>query len=65
MEHAPLTERESQVLDLIAAGLSDREIGERLGISSSTASVHVRHARLKLGARNRAHAVALASPAYR
>jgi two-component system, NarL family, nitrate/nitrite response regulator NarL len=53
-----LTERESQVLALIAQGLSGPEIGERLYISSSTVKTHVKSVLEKLGAPDRAAAVA-------
>jgi two-component system nitrate/nitrite response regulator NarL len=53
-----LTERESQVLSLIARGLSGPEIGERLYISSSTVKTHVKSVLEKLGAPDRAAAVA-------
>ena len=55
---AELSPRESQVLALIAEGLSNREIGERLYISHKTASVHVSAILAKLGASNRAEAAA-------
>lgn len=55
-----LTERERQVLELVAAGLSNRQIGERLFISGKTASVHVSAILRKLGAANRAEAAHLA-----
>ena len=55
-----LTAREQQCLEFVANGLSDAQIAEKLSISWSTAHYHVEHARRKLGARNRAHAVALA-----
>jgi two-component system nitrate/nitrite response regulator NarL len=53
-----LTERESQVLALIAQGMSGPEIGERLFISSSTVKTHVKSVLEKLGAPDRAAAVA-------
>ena len=55
-----LTARERQCMEFVASGLSDAQIAERLGISWSTAHFHVERARRKLGARNRAHAVAVA-----
>ncbi|WP_394553896.1 AAA family ATPase [Agromyces sp. MMS24-JH15] len=51
-----LTARERQVLDLIAEGLSNRQIGERLFISGKTASVHVSAILRKLGASTRTEA---------
>jgi two-component system nitrate/nitrite response regulator NarL len=53
-----LTERESQVLRLIADGLSGPEIGEQLYISSSTVKTHVKSVLEKLGVSDRAAAVA-------
>ncbi|GAB3798800.1 LuxR family transcriptional regulator [Humibacter antri] len=55
-----LTDRERQVLDLIAQGLSNKQIGERLYISTKTASVHVSAILRKLGATSRTEAVYLA-----
>ncbi|GGH38944.1 helix-turn-helix transcriptional regulator [Microbacterium album] len=55
-----LTDRERQVLGLVASGLSNRQIGERLFISGKTASVHVSAILRKLGATNRAEAAHLA-----
>ncbi|WP_304439344.1 helix-turn-helix transcriptional regulator [Agromyces sp. NDB4Y10] len=54
---AELTSRERQVLELIAEGLSNRQIGERLYISGKTASVHVSAILRKLGASSRTEAV--------
>ncbi|KQM82092.1 hypothetical protein ASE68_01235 [Agromyces sp. Leaf222] len=51
-----LTARERQVLELIAEGLSNRQIGERLYISGKTASVHVSAILRKLGAATRTEA---------
>jgi DNA-binding NarL/FixJ family response regulator len=55
-----LTSREFDILELIADGYENHEIAERLVISTETVKSHVRHLRAKLGARNRAHAVAIA-----
>jgi len=57
----PLTPREAQVLRLVAAGMTNRAIGERLFISEKTASVHVSNILGKLGASGRTEAVAIAS----
>ena len=57
---ADLSQREQEVLALMAAGLSNEEIGEQLVISSSTARHHVSACIQKLGASNRAQASALA-----
>ncbi|QIM19165.1 AAA family ATPase [Leucobacter coleopterorum] len=48
-----LTPREQQVLDLVAEGLSNRQIGERLFISAKTVSVHVSAVLRKLGVSSR------------
>jgi ATP/maltotriose-dependent transcriptional regulator MalT len=49
-EAAPaITERQRQVVELIAAGCSNEEIGERLGISARTAKAHADVLRQKLG----------------
>jgi non-specific serine/threonine protein kinase len=55
-----LTPREREVLRLVAAGKTDSEIASTLFISRRTASEHVGNILLKLGARSRANAVALA-----
>ncbi|MEW6545019.1 MAG: LuxR C-terminal-related transcriptional regulator [Nitrospirota bacterium] len=48
----PLTPRERQVLQRVARGLSNREVGERLGISVRTAEVHRFNIMRKLRTRN-------------
>jgi DNA-binding NarL/FixJ family response regulator len=55
-----LTDREREVLALIAAGLNNREIAERLIISPATAKSHVSRILLKLDARDRAQLVVIA-----
>ena len=55
-----LTDRELEVLALLAEGLSNAEIAQHLTISTSTAKHHVRAIRSKLSAANRAEAVSLA-----
>jgi NarL family two-component system response regulator LiaR len=55
---ASLTDREADVLRLLARGLTDREIAEALVISPRTVGTHVSSILHKLGARNRAEAVA-------
>jgi DNA-binding NarL/FixJ family response regulator len=57
---ACLTRRERQILELVDAGLSNKEIAARLGIGAATVKNHVHNVIEKLGARNRTHAVALA-----
>ena len=53
------TPRELEVLQLVADGLVNREIGQRLFLSEETVKSHVRHLLAKLQARSRAHAVAV------
>ena len=45
----PLTQRQRQVVELIALGCSNEEVGERLGISARTAKAHCDVLRQKLG----------------
>jgi DNA-binding CsgD family transcriptional regulator len=54
-----LTEREREVLGMVAGGRGTSWIAMELGVSSSTVETHVRHVLEKLGARNRAHAISL------
>ena len=51
-----LTARERQVLGLVAGGFSNREIGEKLGITTGTAKAHVERVIGKLGAADRTQA---------
>jgi DNA-binding NarL/FixJ family response regulator len=55
-----LTEREREVLALVARGLSNDQIAKRLTISPATAKTHVSRAMVKLGCRDRAQLVVLA-----
>lgn len=54
----PLTEREEETLNLISAGLTNKEIAGYLGISQNTVKTHVRHILEKLHLRNRTEAAA-------
>ena len=56
----PLTDREQEILALIAAGLTNREIGEKLSISPQTVKKHSGNIYGKLSARTRTEAVARA-----
>jgi DNA-binding NarL/FixJ family response regulator len=55
-----LTDREREVMVLVAEGLSNDEIAARLVISPATAKTHVSRAMVKLGARDRAQLVVYA-----
>ena len=55
-----LTNREREIVGLVALGLSNDEIAEELVISTATARTHVSRAMLKVGARDRAQLVVLA-----
>jgi PAS domain S-box-containing protein len=60
VEREPLSEREKEVLELLAGGANNNEVADELGISPETVRNHTRNARRKLGARSRSHAIALA-----
>jgi DNA-binding NarL/FixJ family response regulator len=55
-----LTEREREIVTLVAAGMSNDEIAEHLVVSPATAKTHVSRAMTKLGLRDRAQLVVLA-----
>ena len=55
-----VSQREREVLDLVAAGRTNRQIADALYISHKTASVHVTHLLCKLGVASRIEAAALA-----
>ena len=55
-----LTERECEVLRLVAAGMSNGEIADHLRISPATAKTHVAHLLTKLDARDRVQLVIIA-----
>jgi len=55
-----LTDREREVMALVAAGLSNEEIAAKLVVSPATAKTHVSRTMIKLGARDRAQLVVMA-----
>ena len=55
-----LTARELEVLELVAGGLSAKEIALRIAIGPRTVERHIDNARLKMRARNRTHLVTCA-----
>ena len=57
---APITEREAQVLKLLALGFTGPEIAERLVLGVETVRTHIRNLKRKLGARTLPHLIALA-----
>jgi LuxR family maltose regulon positive regulatory protein len=57
---APLTDRELEVLELLAAGSSNQQIADRLFVALVTVKKHVSNLLTKLGAANRTEAVARA-----
>jgi DNA-binding NarL/FixJ family response regulator len=59
-ELGQLTDREREVMGLVAAGLSNDEIASKLVVSPATAKTHVSRAMVKLGARDRAQLVVFA-----
>ncbi|OLC52313.1 MAG: hypothetical protein AUH85_17360 [Chloroflexi bacterium 13_1_40CM_4_68_4] len=60
----PLTPRQREVILLIAKGAADKEIAQRLGISTATAQKHVTNLLHRLNVPNRAAAVAVMSASY-
>jgi DNA-binding NarL/FixJ family response regulator len=60
LEAAPLTDRELEILVLVARGLSNREMADRLVLSPRTIERHLENLYRKTGSRNRAEATAYA-----
>jgi DNA-binding NarL/FixJ family response regulator len=59
-DHAPLTARELEVLDLVAHGLTNRQIAHSLAVKEETVKMHVRNIMDKLQVQDRTEAVTLA-----
>jgi len=57
VDHGPLTDRESEVLGLVAKGLANKQIAVALGISEHTVKFHVSSIYTKLNVTNRTEAV--------
>jgi DNA-binding NarL/FixJ family response regulator len=57
----PLTERQRVILRLVADGLSNREIADRVHLSELTVKSYIEDLLKQLGARNRVHAAILAT----
>lgn len=62
-EQLGITPREMEILELIAAGLSNRQIAERISVSENTVKTHAARVFEKLSARRRTQAVQLAKEA--
>jgi len=56
----PLTEREKEILQMVATGVTNREVAFRLSISVNTVKVHLRNVYNKLGAESRTEATVIA-----
>jgi two-component system NarL family response regulator len=56
----PLTPRETEVISLVATGMTNAQIGERIGRTEETVKVHVKNILQKLDARDRTEAVTVA-----
>lgn len=60
LDREPLTPREIEVLQLVAKGHPNKLVASRLEVSAETVKTHLRNIALKLGARDRTHAVTIA-----
>ena len=54
-----LTSRESEIIDLVGRGFTQKEVAGHLGISAGTVKIHLQNVFVKLRARSSAHAVFL------
>jgi DNA-binding NarL/FixJ family response regulator len=61
-DRVDLTPRQSQIVELIATGATDKEIAATIGVATATAQKHVARLLRRLGVRNRAAAVAAQRP---
>ena len=55
-----LTQREQQILELVADGLSSKQVAQQIGIAPRTVDRHIENLRHKMGARNKSHLIAKA-----
>lgn len=55
-----LTERERQILELVADGLSSKQVAQQIGIAPRTVDRHIENLRHKMRARNKSHLIAKA-----
>ena len=58
--NSPLTKREHQIIQVVSEGITNREIGRRLGLTEGTVKVHIRSIFRKLNVRNRTEAALVA-----
>jgi two-component system nitrate/nitrite response regulator NarL len=58
---APLSPREQEILSLVAAGSSNKEVARALGVAESTVKIHVQHILRKLGLTSRVQAAVYAA----
>jgi two-component system, NarL family, nitrate/nitrite response regulator NarL len=59
-ENSPLTKREHQIIHVLSEGISNKEIGRRLGLTEGTVKVHLHRIYRKLGIANRTALAVLA-----
>lgn len=57
-ERRPLTERQREILRLVATGMSNRQVGRQLGLSENTVRKHLENAYARVGAQSRTEAIA-------